>query len=361
MFIHLLTPRGLSWTRNGVPKTDQAHDRLKAEKRKATPESLCRGLPTEFEEFLVYTRSLSFKELPDYDLWVEKFRDLAKEEGFDNVDDFIWPPPPIRAPVVKTMNTPLRYRTPGVPRDEMENILNNLTKLRLEPQPVLGDRTNVQAAVRQAQAINRLDSGKRKHSIAETIIISSDSDSGSPAPMRYQASKSQRLNQLSDRASKATDNSTLSEIVKEFTLVLQMNSSRTLTKDAFYFLDVLYKQLDDPSIFIKPTRLVVWSMPLPLISCIYLHFTRTSRQYSFNEQVPQKEPAHVKLGVVARLRREVGQCSSNKALAALVSDFAKVTNKSTGRTVTKVTYLPYLDQVFTMILIESLHRMVLPS
>lgn len=98
MFIHLMTPRGLSWTRNGVPKTTDAHNRLKAEKRKATPESLCRGLPAEFEEFLAYTRSLSFKECPDYGQWIEKFRELAEDEGFTNIDQFIWPPPalPVR-------------------------------------------------------------------------------------------------------------------------------------------------------------------------------------------------------------------------------------------------------------------------
>lgn len=93
MFIHLLTPRGLSWTRNGVPENTEAHDRLKAEKRKATPEMLCRGLPSEFEEFLAYTRRLAFKECPDYALWMDKFRDLAKEEGYQDVDKFIWPPP----------------------------------------------------------------------------------------------------------------------------------------------------------------------------------------------------------------------------------------------------------------------------
>jgi casein kinase 1 len=63
---------------------------------------------------------------------------------------------------------------------------------------------------------------------------------------------------------------------------------------------------------------------------------RTSRQPSFNEQVPEREPSHVKLGVVARLRREVVYAQSNKALAAMIADFAKVTNKSSGRTITKV-------------------------
>ncbi|KAH9480462.1 Casein kinase 1-like protein 9 [Psilocybe cubensis] len=315
MFIHLLTPRGLSWTRNGVPKTTDAHNRLKAEKRKATPEHLCRGLPSEFEEFLSYTRRLAFKETPDYDLWANKFRELAIDEGFKNPEDFIWPPPPMPAASAKTINTPLRMRTPAIPRDEMADILNNLTNLNLGAQPILGDRTNIQEALRRAKEDAQFDSTteleKQRTQSKDTIVISSDSESG-PAPIRYQAPKALRLNQLARRGLNATDNAALSKLVKEFVDVLQMNSSRTLTREAFTFLDVLYKQLDDPSVFVTPQR-----------------------HQSFNEQVPEKEPAHVKLGVVARLRREVMLVQSNKALAALVADFAKVTNKSTGRTVTK--------------------------
>ena len=180
------------------------------------------------------------------------------------------------------------------------------------------------------------------------IEISDQSEATDFMPMRYQAPKALRLNQLAEKASSATENKSLAAIVKEFSEVLKMNSSRTLTREAFYFLDVLYKQLDDPSVFIKPTRLVVslfsyansrlffLVLPLILILTRSLGFDRTSRQGSFNEQVPEKEPAHIKLGVVARLRREVGYSQTNQALAAMVADFAKVTNKSTGRTVTKV-------------------------
>jgi casein kinase 1 len=93
MLIHLLTPRGLSWTRNGVPKTDEAHERLKLAKKNALPEDLCRGLPPEFEEFLRYCRRLNFYDKPDYERWIEEFRSLAVESGFPEEDDFIWPPP----------------------------------------------------------------------------------------------------------------------------------------------------------------------------------------------------------------------------------------------------------------------------
>lgn len=93
MFIHLLTPGGLSWTRNGVPKTNAQHDRIIREKRNARPEDLCKGLPVEFEEFLRYCRRLKFAECPDYARWKEEFSELAKDEGFPGTDDFVWPPP----------------------------------------------------------------------------------------------------------------------------------------------------------------------------------------------------------------------------------------------------------------------------
>jgi hypothetical protein len=70
------------------------------EKRNATPEDLCRGLPAEFEEFLSYTRRLKFKENPDYAFWVDRFRDLAMELGFMNIEPFVWPPP---APTVSSL------------------------------------------------------------------------------------------------------------------------------------------------------------------------------------------------------------------------------------------------------------------
>lgn len=93
MLIHLLTPGGLSWTRNGVPKSDTAHERLKREKRNARPEDLCKGIAAEFEEFLRYCRRLKFKEKPDYAYWRNEFCELAERSGFPTSDAFVWPPP----------------------------------------------------------------------------------------------------------------------------------------------------------------------------------------------------------------------------------------------------------------------------
>lgn len=164
-----------------------------------------------------------------------------------------------KIPSIRTVNTPLRARTPAVPRDEMADILNDLTKLNLGAKPILGDRTNIQEAMRKAREDAQFDSTKQIPRAGgsggnNVIVISSDSEGGDRAPARLLPSKAYRLNQLADRASNATDNKALSQLVREFKDVLQMNSSRTLTKEAFYFLDVLYKQLDDPSVFVKPQR-----------------------------------------------------------------------------------------------------------
>ena len=92
MLIHLLTPNGLSWTRNGVPKTDIAHERLKRAKESASPAELCAGLPSEFEEFLRYCRTLGFYQQPDYARWIQAFKDVAADHGFPEDDAFVWPP-----------------------------------------------------------------------------------------------------------------------------------------------------------------------------------------------------------------------------------------------------------------------------
>lgn len=99
MFIHLLTPGGLPWTRKGVPKDEASHDRIKREKRHSKPEDLCKGLPAEFEEFLRYCRRLKFSQCPDYGYWIGEFRELAIELGYPAEDNFIWPPAPVKSMV----------------------------------------------------------------------------------------------------------------------------------------------------------------------------------------------------------------------------------------------------------------------
>ncbi|RDB18061.1 Casein kinase 1-like protein 9 [Hypsizygus marmoreus] len=309
MLIHLLTPRGLSWTRNGIPKDDEAHEQLKQEKRNARPQDLCRGLPDEFEEFLRYCRRLKFQDQPDYGMWIEEFRALKVDEGYGASDAFIWPPPPRpqRTGAVR------QARKPVATGENMEGVLNGLANLNLNhvaARPVLGDLKNLETG-------HKLLAGSKGNSVGKKVIdLTSDSDSGkAPLQQVFSVPKARRLVLLTERASKATNNAALSGLVREFIEVMQCNSSRALTKDGSRFLDVLHKQLADPSVFVTPMR--------------------TSRQASDIQNTEAKEPTWIKLGVVARLKNEVLGARSNQAMAAMVADFGKVTNKSTGRTITK--------------------------
>jgi casein kinase 1 len=190
----------------------------------------------------------------------------------------------------------------------MEDILAGLTRLKFDAEPVLGDRTNVEAAAKKAK--------EYLHKSAErNAKVSKSGDSVLAG--RTSKSKGMLLADLSTRASRAGDNGSLATLVKEFNQILQMNSSRTLTKEASRFLDVLYKQLYDPSVFIQPVKV-----------------TRTR---SFGDEALDA-PANAKLGVVARLKFDVRKAQDNKALATLVEEFAKVTNRCAGRSITKVRY-----------------------
>ncbi|KAE9404021.1 CK1/CK1 protein kinase [Gymnopus androsaceus JB14] len=296
MLIHLLTPRGLSWTRNGVPKTDAAHEILKREKRLARPEDICRGLPNEFEELLRYCRTLKFQQCPDYQEWIEEFRALAVSHGFPPSDDFIWPPP-------KPVST--KPKSTVTAAEDLARVINDLGRLNLVETQTLADRTNVAQAVRKAKADTGKDSDKR--------IISVSSGSGSEndtVPPAFISPKAYKLSKLTAKASDATDNAALSNLVQEFINVMKSNTSRTLTKDGFAFLDALNKQLEDPSVFLAPMR-------------------------SKEDLGIQREPSNAKLGVVARLRKQVSNAKSNRELAEMVQDFGRVTNRSSGRTITK--------------------------
>ncbi|KAL0960714.1 hypothetical protein HGRIS_005740 [Hohenbuehelia grisea] len=324
MFIHLLTPRGLPWTRNGVPKTDDAHARLKQAKRHARPEDLCRDIPSEFEEFLRYCRRLKFEEQPDYAQWREEFRSLAVEQGFPNDDAFVWPPPPIPEQNVYRSPTKTPRRTPApMDPDDMEDILRGLGNLDLGGQRVvLGDRQNIANGVRAAQQ----GSGKKPGALIkpkpkQNIIISINSssegsqDSRTPAPPVRQQSKALQLSQLRVRVGDARDNAALGQAVLDFVGVMRGCTSKNLTKEGFAFLDALHKKLADPEAFAQPMR--------------------TSRSRTSSDRATDPLRPQEKLSIVRRLNLTVQQAKSSQALAKMVTEFGTVTNRSTGRTITK--------------------------
>jgi hypothetical protein len=126
-----------------------------------------------------------------------------------------------------------------------------LGRLNLAETQTLADRTNVDQALRRAKQDARQDSDKH------IITVNSDSESSEEddtIPPAFMAPKAYKLGKLTAKVSQTTDNDALSALVLEFIKVLKSNTSRTLTKDGFAFLDALNKQLEDPSVFVVPMR-----------------------------------------------------------------------------------------------------------
>ncbi|KAL0563433.1 hypothetical protein V5O48_018633, partial [Marasmius crinis-equi] len=247
MLIHLLTPRGLPWTRHGVPKSDDAHSILKRTKKSARPEDLCKGLPSEFEEFLRYCRSLKFMDQPDYGRWVEEFRELKRAEcgagiGFGE-GEFVWPPPPRQIKLVG----PRRSNAPPPP-DDLRRILDDLKKLELKDtdgaRRVLGDRSN---DVRQpAQHSNSKDTSKGVIDLTGDSVATDDANGNAKeVPPPFMTLKAYKLSRLTSQLPSCGGNRDLAGKVMEFVGVMKgTNTSRTLTKDGMRFLDVLVGRLE---------------------------------------------------------------------------------------------------------------------
>jgi hypothetical protein len=113
----------------------------------------------------------------------------------------------------------------------------------------------VDEAVRKAKDAAKDDSAKEDSQSVEVIDITSDSEEEDDTiPPPHLTPKAYKLTKLTKRASDAIDNTALSALVVEFVGILKSYSSRTLTKEGFAFIDTLYKQLTDPSVFVLPMR-----------------------------------------------------------------------------------------------------------
>ncbi|KAN0123305.1 Protein kinase-like domain containing protein [Russula decolorans] len=319
LLLHILTPGGLPWTRNGVPRDDAAHDRLKREKRAALPEDLASGLPEEFEEFLRYCRSLAFAEQPDYGCWRRRFRELADELGYKDAARFIWPPPP--APVRQPTIRPLKSRSQQGQSSEayLGGLLQDLAQMNINKESpwraVLGDKKNVpDQGVQNGRLL-------LKKPDANIITVSDDEQQLAPGPAEQRVTKAARITKLTQAAGQAMDNRVLAQITADFVKVLQSSSSRTLTREGFAFLDALHKQLADPSVFIVPLR--------------------TSKTRSLRSQrqeptdLPVEEAAQERRSRLNILRASVAKAQDNKSLAKLITEFGTLIDKAAGRKLTK--------------------------
>lgn len=203
----------------------------------------------------------------------------------------------------------------------MAGLLRDLAQMNINSKnsgrPVLGDKKNVQD---QAVQNGRL---LLKKPDADIIIIASDDGQqwgrGTLGAAEQRVTKAARIAKLTKAAGQAVDNRVLAQITAEFVKVLQNSNSRTLTREGFAFLDVLHKQLADPSVFIVPLR--------------------TSKTRSQGQEptadLPAEEAAQVRRSRLNILRASVAKAQDNKSLAKLITEFGTLIDKAAGRKLTK--------------------------
>eukprot|EP01104_Vermistella_antarctica_P010135 TRINITY_DN2676_c0_g7_i1.p1 TRINITY_DN2676_c0_g7~~TRINITY_DN2676_c0_g7_i1.p1 ORF type:complete len:375 (+),score=89.49 TRINITY_DN2676_c0_g7_i1:394-1518(+) len=82
-YILLYFCRGaLPWQGLKAQTKKQKYERISDKKMSTPVELLCKGFPSEFSNYLNYTRSLRFADKPDYAYLRKMFRDLFMREGF---------------------------------------------------------------------------------------------------------------------------------------------------------------------------------------------------------------------------------------------------------------------------------------
>lgn len=210
---------------------------------------------------------------------------------------------------------PSPRKAPAGQGAEIAKVLDDLGQLRLEETPqVLGDRRQIANAVRQArEAANKLPSDDK-----EVIVISSSDEDDSTKPVP----KARRIYLLRTKVSAATDNATLSGLLLEFVEVLEKTYSKSLTVEGFAFLDTLYKQLADPSVFVQPMRTS----------------KRSGGSANDSQEADGTAKGRARRGRLVTLKADVERAETNKALAGLVKAFGTEIDSSKGKTLPKTAF-----------------------
>lgn len=81
----------LPWQNLPGKNKDEKYKNIKKKKLETSLDTLCKGYPIEYKEYMEYCRSLKFEEDPDYKYCVSLFDKCMKRHSLDpKLHDFIW-------------------------------------------------------------------------------------------------------------------------------------------------------------------------------------------------------------------------------------------------------------------------------
>lgn len=90
-YVFLYFLRGsLPWQGLKAATKEEKYSKILNKKRTTSMEVLCRGVPSEFQLYFNYVRSLQFDERPDYSYLRKIFRNVYVRQGFRSDDQFDW-------------------------------------------------------------------------------------------------------------------------------------------------------------------------------------------------------------------------------------------------------------------------------
>ena len=226
-------------------------------------------------------------------------------------------------PTLPTARTP-----PEAPRLDPVSLPSEKT----DPTRAGNGRTNPKAPSRSdAPASETSDKGTEYPSGVIVISDSSSDENVKPSRQMDRTTKQATMRLLVKRARSATDNTSIADLLQKFleTYALTNTRSRFITRDAFEFLDVLVRQLEDPSV-------IASRKAESEFSCATSNDTRLE---STEGRLRQRPPTHMqKSETLKTLRQRIQnapQTMSNQELAKVLSDFCAAVRLTTGKTLTK--------------------------
>ena len=77
----------LPWQGLKINNKEDRYKKICEKKRDTTPKDLCSGFPSEFENYVSYTRNLEFTEVPDYNYLRNLLKNVIRKSGF-SIDFF---------------------------------------------------------------------------------------------------------------------------------------------------------------------------------------------------------------------------------------------------------------------------------
>ena len=90
LFVYFLRQGKLPWSGLKASTLEERYRKIGEVKQNTPVNELCAGFPSEFADFLTYTRRMQFDQDPNYEQIKKSFSDLFCKLNFEEDNQFDW-------------------------------------------------------------------------------------------------------------------------------------------------------------------------------------------------------------------------------------------------------------------------------